>query len=611
MIVFGALALVFAAFPRILPLNVSTTNERVAFAEAGLLLLAISAAGIMPKDSSWGTASQAVRRSITISQISVLLATFLSLFASTGYIRPIAFFVLLMIYFSTLFLDVLYPVSTGAFLIKLFLGQALWMGSSAILYPGFIGVDSYRDYYIAQSIVTNAGGLPKPFALYVWYNVTPTAPVLYAVGNILPHLSLRVSELLVGFVVASVTVLVSGSLARRITKDIRGVFLTMWMGCLIPYVWVWATWPIPEMLAVVLAICSIAVVLLKYQRSSTFILISLFMAVLALTYGGTILELVLILLTIYLFTRRTTALQGGLLAFAFFLIYNIFVVSEGTQFGFFTLFQYLQTLFTFGSFTSAPTVPAQNWLISLVESVSSTYWFVFLVGVSFFYAISLLNKRLRKDGSLVVLFVLSFVLVVSGFVFSFLLPSSLAGGQAVRYISLLAFPLLVPFVSAVILSVLRSRLGRRLVIPLIIALFIFSAVSNGNVSTDLWRAVGQPGYATSYMLPFTTTYQEMQSQLYLHAYDSTFMVVANYFPEFANLSLTTLPSSLTFGVPFYAVGLVPQDAQPIPPYLILNSSVALSLRQNIVYYSHYSSTKAGVLDFLYSNPTSSIILVGK
>ena len=45
----------------------------------------------------------------------------------------------------------------GPFIVELVLGQFIFIESFALLYPGFVAVDSYRDLWISQSIIANAG----------------------------------------------------------------------------------------------------------------------------------------------------------------------------------------------------------------------------------------------------------------------------------------------------------------------------------------------------------------------------------------------------------------------------------------------------------------------
>ena len=474
---------------------------------------------------------------INLLELSIALAVGVVFFQSRPYSIPEYFFVLLMGLYFLLFIEIYYfEPKISTIILKLIIVQFIAIEIFAFLFPSVGTTDDLRDFFIATLIVRNGGGLPHVYTSIIWYDFSPIISLIYAVGNLVTAVPLLRFEQITGFVISFTSVLGVGALSLKFFRNSRKSMLSMWVACLLPFFWQLATWPLPELLAVLFAILCILVIAVNDSQFGLIPAI-LFAIIAVLTHGGLTVELIAIAIVIYIFTRNRLAGRIGVISTILLLIYSVYVYVGTTTTGLVTLLEFIRGLITPGKsfFIPLSGVPSPGSLLILIlQRTGEDYWWIFIGMISWIALLEFLktNSEEPKSRIYLVLMLIMFFLFIVGIS---LQVFPVAQGQSIRYVSLLSYPVLcIPV--GVGLDVFRNRLHRRylLVLP-IIAIFILAAVSNVWVSPILWQDVGQNSYS-GYRMVFTTTVSELDSQSYVSRYDKCYVVAANYLPSFVNLT---------------------------------------------------------------------------
>jgi hypothetical protein len=546
------------------------------------------------------------RRALSVLEIGVLACIIALIFLSENSIRPQVFFPLAATYYLLLFIDAIQSnASVSAYVLKWTVGQIVIIGSFYLLYPGFVGVDSYRDLHISASIIANSGGLPKDFTNIIWYDFTPMASLLYSITSLSAHVTVANAERAVGFAFLPVSVLLAGCLGIRFTGSTRVGLLTIWIGGLMPWLWISSTWPIPETLGICLALSSLVVVSRAGRQSMpAFILLAVSVV---FTHGGIALELLFVLLLIYFLTRSAWATHAIMVISATLLVYSTYAAAVGAPYGLSTYFASTQSLLApspalFSASLSLNT--AHSILVSAGEALSNAYPMIFL----FSFALIGLDRVLRQLDLFSVKSVgilLAFcVYIAGGAVFAIIGSSTSAG----RYVGLLGYAA-GPIVAAIGLAYFlnSARRTRILAVSFVCALVVASTTSVA-VAPDFWQNAGQTQFAVKYRIGFSSTVQELQVEQYLNAYDNAYLVAANVLPEYINLRLTSFAQlQPTYPGSAYYLSGVAFGFTPSGPYLALVSNRAVT--------SHFplANTAASLnnssSDLVYSNAATRLIFV--
>jgi len=532
-----------------------------------------------PQMQTKGTTS----RGYTLPELIVSMSAFIALLLRVPESQPILYYSLIAVGYSLLLLEIISGRATIlAFLLKLLFLQVLFVGAFPSMFVSVFSVDPSRDLQIAKSILSNGGGLPEKFTAIVWYNFSPMTALNYALGSVISRLPLIFSELLDGFVVVFLAMLTVGAMTIRVTKNRSATLLAMWIASLSPLLWLYSTNPIPEVLAISLLLLILLVVV---QSDSRNILVALpLLATMVLTHGGAPLELALFLGLVWIFTRKKAALRIVILMSVLFGAYLVYVSVAGTEPGIQTLYQFISALATIGSaqITSIPTVTAGGTLglafVSL-QDIASTYWWVFLAVLSWVGTAEILRRGI---GGRTIYVVILTCMVLFGFgvlsSFTGIAANPSLRSQGIRYVSLVSYVVLSLPASVAVMRLFSNRKGRS-AITILSMLLLVSAMGNATVAPSIWQSLGQSAYAGG-GFAHTTNVAEMQSQAYLDKLDTCYPVMANFIPQFINLTTTcadarqqSLDSESIVG----SVGAVSRFEIIRPPYIVL-----FSQRYNII-----------------------------
>jgi hypothetical protein len=612
---FGALvAFIVAYFPQLIIGStkgyVATSGFRILFrvtlVEGGLLLL-FSWIFYITKQNSRKLESGHGATRFSLIEVPFMVLALVGFLLSNGYARPIVFFVSMFVLYMLLLVELTQSNPTvSSFLVKLIVIQLVFVESFSQLYPGFVGPDSSRDFYIAKSIIANAGGLPKEFVDVIWYDTTPMAPLLYAEGTLFSNLPLRVSELLLGFCFTFVTTLATGALALRVTGDRKTSLLVMWLASLVPLIWVWSTWPIPEMFAASLIFLSF-LILFRDNTAATTLVFTLLAILIVLTHGGAALGFIGVLVVLAVVTRNKLAIRMSIITSTLFTSFTVYDTLSGVTSGFETVKDFLVYLFSTGvTFTSGPSV-SYSGVWGVPEAISYGYWLVFLIVLAWLGLFEILRRSLRLNRLVVSLLLISLASVLFGFGFGTVFGTRV---DITRYVGLFGYPMVCVAASMGFFALGRTA-PRKAYALIIVSIFVFAGVSNPRVSPDFWQGFGQSNFASANRIQYSTTYPEMDSQLFINAYDQQYFVVYNYLPEFVNLtrpdSVILIPWSLSIHPQHYWIGVSPFDVIPNPPYIALFSSRA-SVDQ-FLSYSLPSNFSIEDHDMVFSSLGSSVDFV--
>ena len=548
------------------------------------------------------TRPQSNYRMITISEYACLTLALVSLLFVNGYMRPVLFFPFMVGFYFLLLSKVVVStrLSTNLLFLELIIGQIIFTESFALLYPGFVAVDSYRDLTISQSIVNNAGGLPKNFGAVPWYDFSPTAPLLYAVGSIISSVPLRLMELLQGFVFPAVAMISTYLIAKRTTPDPRVAKTALLISSLLPFLWIWASWPIPETLGLVFVCLSLALSLQGDTSKGIPGLVFLVVAT-GLTHGGMVVILALLLFTLYMASRSRHILSASFIAILVFLVYSVFVYVQGAQSGIITIWDALLSALTpSGLGFVAPSI-GQGGIVGIVESLVGTYWWVFFSTFAWVGFLQLLNKNsvfiCRKT--------VTYLTLIGAIFFSTYFTSAIVAtqGSIGRYVGLVGLVLLSVPVSLGLVSlmeVLHSK--RRVILSMLILGFVISGACSPLVSPDFWQGIGQSNYAASNRLIYSTTTEQVAGQLFIGNYDYHYSVTSNYYLEFINAINPHVKFSSLVSISSTGIGYTQLPIGPRPQLILLSyRAIQMSSPQT-------SSSTNGTLqkyDIIYSNPDSS------
>jgi len=354
------------------------------------------------------------------------------------------------------------------------------------------------------------------------------------VSSLTLGLSLATSELLMGFIVVALISITVGGIAKIVSGSTRVALLAMLLSSLVPYLWQFATWPLPQVLALEMALLLFGGVIKRIDRP-TLLIDGLLALMIVFTHGGVAVELAVILLVVAIATRSRQIF--GLFAWLVTTLtaYSVFVTVEGTPTGLVTIINFIDSLFALGTAHPSPSIitgiagPAG---IVIGEQITATYWWVFLGVFGWFGFLAAINSvRFRRD-PYSQLVIVALILLILGVIIDVVVVSQ---GQAFRYVSTLGYPLLCIPVAVALASVMSGSIGRRLLVLIAVSFLIFTMVASVSVSPDLWQNSNQTSYA-GYRLGYVTSAQELSSQAMLDAYDTCYPVAANFVPQFTNIT---------------------------------------------------------------------------
>lgn len=524
----------------------------------------------------------------------------LSLFFITEYERPVYFFLFMFAFFAVLVYEAQNSAtSTLVFGIKLVLALTLLDLAFAFLYPGFVGIDPYRDMSITQYIVNHGGGLPHDFGVLVWYNFSPMAPLVYAVGNTITSLNPRDTELLFGFAFSALPVLMVGSLTSRLLGDPFKTQTSMVVMSLAPFYWQFATSPIPESLAMTFLLSAI---LLSLMSGSTtrHLGLGLLSVSAIMTHGGMAILLLGILGLWYLVTRSRSLLYITLTGVLEFVLYSAFAVSQGAPYGLATIGSFIQEILTpSGNYlTSTLSFSRGGILISVFKSITANAWEVSLISLAASGLVYFLATKEKHKPFLIMITLVGGLLFFSALLATFFVVQT----AAVRYLGLLSIPL-ISITATAGLGVLRSkkRNGQKVIVTGLILALVVGGVFNVSVSPDFWQQLGQTSYAGT-RLGASTSLTQFAGQSYLNRFDPNMSVTSNMLLNQISISPhIAYSSSSYFPTGFYGVGS--QIDLAGEPLVYLVSERAAEQAFAIAYPSStLSSNIAGpVYDTVYSN----------
>ena len=584
--------------------------EKIIGIEATVFLIALSIL-YYKKDSLSPSTSRAIIIPSQILIISeILLIIFLSIIYVTltnHYARPTVFFVLGCTYFLLLSAEIFISMPSKIyFFFKLMLGQLILIQSFGFIYPGFIAADTYRDYYIANFIMYKGGGLPYPFTNIMWYDYSPTAPLIYAIHGLVTGISLRASVLVAGFVFVALSTACIGILSTHIFRVNKISLLSMLFVSLMPYFCVWATMPIPEMLAITLALLTLSLIYSKSPQRTSPVAALLVLAI-VLTHGGTALLFGGMIVIIFLVTRMRFVLYVGMVTLLSFLVYSVYVSVDGAPTGFSTIVGFIVGLLGLSEPTEV-LVNSKGPITSILvfETITTTYWYIFLIGFAWVTLVLTLNSSLSRKRIAISMLILSIIL--TGISLLATLTGLGSHLEPARYIGLIAYPILGTFAAPAVHK-LSSTTGRKLVISAIIMLFVVTTVTNAYVSPDFWQDVGDSAFASlAQRLPTSTTNSEMFSQVYVNKYDKLYLVSANFRLEFTNITFSStafLPS--LYRETTILDGVAPPNLKVIAPFIIIYSMRAAAL--GFPPQNPSSNITLSQTDIVYSNPDTSVVFV--
>jgi len=557
--------------------------------------------------------SESSQKLLGVGEILVIAAATLVLVTSGFGLPPTFFFLLMALFYVLMFLSIQGGYEkVWSFVMKLVYGQVLLVESFGSAYPSVFSADSSRDLQIAGLILRHSGGLPARFTGTVWYNFSPIAPISYVVSSLTMGFSLITSELLIGFLVVMLITLTVGGIALVVSGSTRVALLAMLLSSLVPYVWQFATWPLPQVMALAMALLLIGGVIKRVDRP-TMLIGGLLALMIVFTHGGVAVELAAVLLLIVVATRSRPIL--GLFAWlaVTLTIYLVFVTVEGTPTGAVTIVEFIDSLFTLGTAHPAPSILtgiAGPTGIVVGEQVTATYWWVFLGVFGWFgFLAALKTGRFRKNPyPLIVLIAL--VLLFLGVIIDIVVVSQ---GQAFRYVSTMGYPLLCIPVAIALGSVMSSSNARRIFVLLAVSFLIFAMVASVSISPELWQSSNQVSYA-GYRLSYVTSAPELSSQVVLSTYDTCYPVAANYLPQFTNIT-ATCPHLSAYGLATESapstVGVADPHESVGAPFLVLYSFDKASFTSYVADIANpQSNVNMSDSDIVYSSGSNYVAFVG-
>lgn len=577
--------------------------QRVAFLEMSLIL------GLVISVQWTKSTIQDPERHYSLVKIIRALSVFLigvALYTgrlTSEYQRPDVFFFTIAAYFILMFAELwLFPPNPALFVARLLIGSVTAAGTFAALYPGFVGADPYTFLSIANSIRGLGGGLPVPLAASVWYVNSPIESIASVVTSFTTSLPLVSSILLLGIVCCSLMTVCAAALALRIFQNNRVAMLASWFTALFPFLWLWATWPIPELIAV----CALTILfLIAFGNVPHQIALSLpLIAIITLAHGGVSLETSVLFGIIYILSRRTLFLRIALISGLAFMSYATLVAESSASSGVLAIFNTIILLLTPTAQSATGSAVTAGGLLGYAEALSYTLPLAISVGLSWhgYIHITRRGKSLQLWSRVLILSIA--VILVS---YSLTISNS-TSTDATRYLDLFAYSLL-GVGAAFGIDLVRSKghLGK-VIVAVLCLLYATSGVSNGFVAPDLWQGLGDTHFATETRLQDSTTVTEFASMTYIESHDVSLVFEYNIHPRFL-----TLPNFSSFRNPgldeYYNTILYsssPSFSQ-IAPYLVLLSSRAnmLGFRTNVV-----GAFSVGPnADTVYSNPVSAVYLV--
>jgi len=502
-----------------------------------VLLIAAWAVFRSPSSGLPRSLTDSWHKMLGVGEILVIgTATLVLVLATSGSsTQPDLFFFLMAIFYALMFISVqggyekIWP-----FVMKLVYGQALLVESFGLAYPSVFSADSSRDLQIASLILQHSGGLPAQFTGTIWYNFSPIAPISYVVSSLTTGFGLINSELLIGFLVAMLITITVGGIALVVSGSTRVALLAMLLSSLVPYVWQFATWPLPQVLALAMALLLIGGIIKRIDRPMLLI-DALLALMIVFTHGGVAIELVVVLLLVVIVTR-SRPIFGLLVWLATTLtIYMVYVTVATTPTGMVTIVQFVDSIFALGTAHPSPSILtgiAGPTGLVLGQQISATYWWVFLGVFGWFGALAALKSGHFRGNPYSPIVLIALVLLFLGVVIDIVV---VAQGQAFRYISTLGYPLLCIPVAIALGSVMSSSNAKRLFVLVAVSFLIFSMVASVSISPDIWQSSNQVSYA-GYRLGYVTSAPELSSQVMLSTYDNCYPVAANYLPQFTNLT---------------------------------------------------------------------------
>jgi hypothetical protein len=603
--------------------------EKLVASEAAVLVLAMWGLQRTSKQGEPIALPRIPRRVYLSTQFVLLVMMIGSQTFISSYQRPLIFFVLFSVYFIELGLEIMNskpPI--GSFMIRLLSGLGVFIFSFDSLYPGLVGIDSYRDYYIGKVILENGGGLPKALTGLTWYNFSPLASLSYVSNALVVGIPLFEAELLVGFAIIVSIILTIGAFAFAMTRRAAFVLLSTFLTALSAYFVQWARSPGPELLAI--SFLFIAITLALSPGFPGVCISAIMVVAVILTHGGVALILSGTLLVLLFVTKRRSL--SNLLVFSLFafVTYVVFASVANAQSAVVTLAQFLRSLLQLAQPTVIVSASQTGALpVILGETVSSSFWWVFLLAAGWLGLYSWRSRTMLRPRLVFALLLIGYIAFAVGLL-SWALGPSL---NFERYVGLDGF-LVVPLLAGIGLMSLGNSPRRRALIYMFIAVLVASAVTAPIVSPDFWQIANQGQYATNNSLFASTTYQMLDAQSYLNAFDQMLVVAPNFAPQFLNLSITSpnFVSSVnqsarfvTFSE-FYAIG---RGTLPIcgptelpscitlsgapSPFLILDSNRASLMGVPSVYgfqavQSEFANINYTRMNVLYTNSETSILL---
>jgi hypothetical protein len=500
------------------------------------------------------TNSDRIRKSVVVNYrfISLVEWTFLglalvSLLYVNNYTRPLIFFVFIAAFYSMLFLENANATktSTSAFILKLVLGQLILFESFALLYPGFVGVDSYRDMAIANSIVSNAGGLPRDFGGIIWYDFSPVALLLYGILNLILGGPIRTAELTAGFVFPLITMLSIGSIVNQITQNAYATRTSLLILSILPYFWVWATWPIPEVLA--LSFLSLAImVCLQSNATKTIIILTIFALMVVFTHGGIAVASIILMLALYLVGRYRLAQYAFAITSMIFLVYSTYIFSNAVKPGIVTFWTFLLASLTPSTYISTSAAQAGGFEI-IIETLLTSFWWIVLLAFTWLGFLLVLREDSKYRRIVLLLTLIATISFIAGVLSEVVATQT----DTTRYLGLFGYPFMSICASLGLVSLLKKSQARvKIALAMLVLFFIISGVVSPLVSPDLWQNVGQSHYSGASRLKYSTTNAEFASQSFLNKYDTHYYVLSNYLLEGINLTnpQAQFPLSASFTV---------------------------------------------------------------
>lgn len=524
----------------------------------------------------------------------------------------------MMTLYALLFVEIFYfKPRLSSFIVKLIAVQAMFIETFPNLFTSVFTTDNARDFFIAESILKNAGGIPQNFTGIVWYNFSPVVPLTYAMQSLAINISPFQAEIMSGFTFVLLSVLAIGSIALKVSGSVSQSMLSMWIACLVPFAWEYATFPVPEMVAVAMVLLVICIIM-QSNTSMSAVASSILIVVVVLTHGGVAIELIAIVSFIYFMTRNRFALRATLFALTVFTMYTVYAAVVATPSGIIALLQILESVGTLVN--SATVYVSGNSLMTIVQSATASFWWVFLGVFSWISFVELL-KKVESNQRMYQAFLLGGLVLFS--VGIGLLIQPVAQTQTIRYVSLISYMMLcVPAATGLVMLGSRKH-GGRLLVLIAVTVFIITSVPNNAVSSDFWHDIGQNGYA-SFRMIWTETSLETSSQIYLNTFDRCYVVAANYLPEFVNISFSPgCPGSTGFtlqGNTFinqyfirgFVIGGVASAITNVEPPLVVLTSTRLSFFSPVTNKVENPAANITVTssNLIYSDPYSQIAFVG-